>query len=81
MGDYRDDEGPTDEVGGRGFHGLEVHVPVRERPTTDFEAPGMQAWTVQANVDPKSSIKAASGSGFPGVMSIVTLDCSQLARG
>ena len=81
MGDYRDDEGPFTEVGGRRCHGLECHVAVRERPTTDFEAPGLQAWIAQANVDPKSSIQAARGYGFPRVMSIVTLDCSLLARG
>ena len=70
---FSDDEGHFNEVGGRGRSGPEFHFGVRERPTTGFEAPGLREWAVQANVDPSSSIEAASGPGCPMVISIVTL--------
>ena len=78
--DHYDDEGPTNEVDGRGCCGSEPHFSVRESPTTGFVAPGLRAWTFRASADQDSSMAPVSVSSCPGVISIVTLDYSLLAQ-
>ena len=80
VGDCDDDEGPTDVVDGKDYHGTEFHFVVHGRSTTGFGAPGLKTWAVQAIVDPSSTVEAAFAAGCPRISSLVTLDWASRLR-